>query len=84
MKINKKSSDQELVRSYLEGNDLYPPIESTSKVEVNTAIENLGDFARKYGVSYRQLKKYNPWLLSERLTNPNRKTYIIEVPSEKW
>lgn len=69
---------------YLEGKDLYPPVEPTSKVEVNTSIENLGDFARKYGISYRQLKKYNPWLLSGKLTNSSRKTYLIEIPSQKW
>ncbi len=69
---------------YLEGNDLYPRIQSMNQVEVTTTIENLGDFARKYGISYRQLKKYNPWLLSDKLPNSSRRTYLVNIPSEKW
>lgn len=69
---------------YLDETDLYPVVEPCTIIEVNTAIENLGDFARKYGISYRLLKKYNPWLLTDKLVNPSRKTYSIKIPSQKF
>ncbi|MEM9990730.1 MAG: lytic transglycosylase domain-containing protein [Bacteroidota bacterium] len=69
---------------YFSEHDLYPSIGSCATLEVDTAIENLGDFARKYGISYRLLKKYNPWLLSDKLVNPNRRTYIFKIPSQTY
>lgn len=68
---------------YLDGNDKYPPMTDYAIVEVNEPIENLGDFANKYGISYRQLKVYNPWLISHKLTNKYGKTYEIKIPNNR-
>lgn len=69
---------------YLSEDDLYPVWNDYYVVEMSTAIENLGDFAQDNGISYRQLKAYNPWLLSSKLTNPKRKTYQIKIPYQKF
>ncbi len=65
---------------YLNEEDLYPVWNDYYILQVNSNIENLADFARKNGVSYRQLKAYNPWLISTRLTNPSRKVYEVKIP----
>lgn len=65
---------------YLETEDLYPPLDNYATVTVDTTIENLGDFAMKYGTTYRMLKVYNPWLLSSSLPNSSRRTYELKIP----
>lgn len=69
---------------YLDKADGYSPLEDYDLVEVNGAIENLGDFAAQHGISYRMLKVYNPWLISTKLTNRERKTYQIKIPRKKF
>jgi len=64
----------------MDNEDKYPPFDAYSLVEVDEPILKLGDFAKKYGTTYRMLKVYNPWLISSRLTNPNRKKYLIKIP----
>lgn len=59
--------------------DLYQPIE-TYEVEVDTEIKDLADFAKKYGVTYKELKIVNPWLRQTKLNNKSRKKYIIKIP----
>ncbi|NJK82616.1 MAG: lytic transglycosylase domain-containing protein [Saprospiraceae bacterium] len=65
---------------YLNEDDLYPVWNDYYMLQVDSNIENLADFARKNGISYRQLKAYNPWLIATRLTNPKRKVYEIKIP----
>ncbi len=69
---------------YLDEKEKYPPLFDYSIVKVNGAVENFGDFAKKYGTSYRLLKVYNPWLIDSRLTNRSRKTYEIKIPGKKF
>ena len=65
---------------HLEEKDYYPPLDDYAVVETKESIPNLGDFAQKYGTSYRLLKVYNPWLIDGKLTNTSGKTYQIKVP----
>ncbi len=65
---------------YLDDEDYYQPLDKFGVLEVDTTIANLGNFAKKYGTSYRMLKVYNPWLRSSKLTNSKRKKYDIRVP----
>ena len=58
----------------------YEPLDDFVVIEVNTTIPNLGDFAKKYGISYRLLKLYNPWLTSTSLANKSGKQYFIKIP----
>lgn len=69
---------------YLEKADAWQPLPDAYEVEVTGAIENLGDFANKYGTTYRMLKIYNPWLRSYKLVNARRKTYLVKIPRQKF
>ena len=60
----------------------YAPLNDFAVIEINESIPNLGDFAKKYGTTYRLLKVYNPWLRSYRLTNSKKKTYEIKIPKQ--
>ena len=67
---------------YIDAVDLYQPLNNYSEVEVKTAVPNWGDFAKKYGISYRMLKVYNPWLISSSLKNKSLKKYTIHIPKQ--
>lgn len=68
---------------YLEEDDLYSP-RSYEEVTVDTAVSNWGDFAAQHGISYRALKYFNPWLISDKLTNAGKKEYVVRIPKEKF
>jgi len=59
--------------------DLYPPYDNTYKVEITETVPSWGRFAKENGLTYRQLKIYNPWLRDKKLTVKNN-TYYIELP----
>ncbi|PHN04471.1 lytic transglycosylase domain-containing protein [Flavilitoribacter nigricans] len=77
-------SDPRKFGFYIEAEDGYPELSDYREVEINTAIENLGTFADEHDVSYRDIKVYNPWLISSGLTNSARKTYLIRIPNKKF
>lgn len=56
--------------------ELYP----TRKIEIDSTVTNLADFAIRQGVNYKILKLYNPWLRDSKLENKVRKKYVIELP----
>ena len=58
----------------------YQPLDDYTVVTVEESIPNLGDFAKKYGISYRMLKVYNPWLISHKLTVSSGKSYQVKIP----
>lgn len=58
----------------------YDPLPEYYNVEVKEPVANWGDFAQKYGTTYRMLKIYNPWLRSSSLTNKSRKSYLVRIP----
>lgn len=49
-------------------------------IEVKETIPDLIDFARKQGVNYKLLKRYNPWLRDDELTVRRGKVYRIALP----
>ncbi|WP_046744790.1 lytic transglycosylase domain-containing protein [Kordia zhangzhouensis] len=61
--------------------DLYTNI-PTYKVEVDTAITNIAEFAKKFNINYKILKIHNPWLRENKLNNKSRKLYEIEIPQK--
>ena len=63
--------------------DLYEPRTDVYRILVDYQIDNLAEFAHKYGISYRMLKVYNPWMRTDRLPNKSKKEYIIHVPKNK-
>ncbi|MEL7220241.1 MAG: lytic transglycosylase domain-containing protein [Bacteroidota bacterium] len=64
---------------YLDEKDYYPPLDNFKELSVNEAISSWGAFAKENGTTYRMLKVYNPWLVSNKLTNRNKKTYTIRL-----
>lgn len=59
--------------------DLYSQI-PFKKIEVDSSINDLADFAKTQGINYKILKIHNPWLRDKKLLNPNKKKYEIEIP----
>ena len=58
---------------------LYESI-STKKLEIDSTITDLADFAIKQGINYKILKLHNPWLRENKLDNKLKKMYQIEIP----
>ena len=63
---------------YFEEKDLYKPL-SFKEVEVDTAVTDLVRFAKKYNMTYKELKILNPWLREDHLNNKTGKLYNIKV-----
>ncbi len=66
----------------LKAESLYPVI-PCKEVSVSTAIDNLNDFAQKQGITYAQLRDFNPWLRDASLVNKARKTYVLQIPTQE-
>ncbi len=64
---------------YFAQNDLYPRFD-TYEVKINYPVKDFAQFAKNYGINYKILKIFNPWLRDNFLKNKNRKTYILEIP----
>jgi hypothetical protein len=60
--------------------DLYENL-PTKKVEVDSSITDLAQFAKTQGVNYKILKLHNPWLRDKKLENKNKKKYVLEIPT---
>lgn len=63
--------------------DLYHPV-PTYEVEVDTAVTDFADFAKKFSINYKILKYFNPWLRDSFLTNKTGKKYYIKIPEEGY
>ncbi|WP_255490536.1 lytic transglycosylase domain-containing protein [Dysgonomonas sp. 511] len=68
----------------LKEKDLYKPIEFTSVV-VKQTIPDLAAFAKEKGITYAQLKDFNPWLRDRKLTisAKSQNTYTILIPTQE-
>ncbi|WP_205727883.1 lytic transglycosylase domain-containing protein [Flammeovirga pectinis] len=64
----------------LSTSQLYQP-DLLRTITVNKTISNLAEFAKEEGVNYKILKRYNPWLRSNKLTIKKGKSYIITLPN---
>ncbi|HRI00165.1 MAG TPA: lytic transglycosylase domain-containing protein [Saprospiraceae bacterium] len=67
---------------YLKDEEKYQPFSNTKQIEIKTTIENLGDFAHSFQMSYRKLKLLNPWLLKSSLPNKTGKSYLFTIEKE--
>lgn len=63
--------------------DFYQAV-PTFTVEVDEPIGNWADFAQQYEISYKVLKRHNPWLREPHLNNASRKKYTIEIPNKGY
>lgn len=64
-----------------ENEDLYT-LSKTKLVHVDTVITNIASFAKGFGINYKELKLYNPWLRENKLNNKTRRLYKIKIPIE--
>ena len=60
----------------------YEP-EPYEKVAVKGNVKSWTDFAQQHGISYKTLKRFNPWLRRTSLQNNKRKTYYVRIPVNK-
>jgi len=58
--------------------DLYEPY-NWRVVKVDSTINDLTNFAKSQGISYKELKLLNPWLRENTLQNKSGKTYEIKI-----
>ncbi|MDO7661874.1 MAG: hypothetical protein MUQ40_06150, partial [Schleiferiaceae bacterium] len=49
-------------------------------VTLDSAVVQWSDFAHDHGISYKTLKRFNPWLRSADLSNPLKQAYEIAMP----
>lgn len=52
-------------------------------VKVDSSITNLPAFAKHLNTNVITLKTFNPWLISDKLLNPEKKTYSFKIPKNK-
>ena len=64
---------------FLDDEELYQPLDDYYEVQVDQSVPNWGDWAHKHGITYRELKRYNPWLRDNHLTVIKNK-YQVKVP----
>ena len=67
---------------YIKKEDMYNPIKY-DKIKINTPINNISDFSKNLGLTYKTFKIHNPWLLENHLNNKSRKVYTISIPLEQ-
>lgn len=63
----------------LEQEDMYSNV-PTFQVEVNTPVTDFAEFAKQYEITYKILKRHNPWLREPHLNNASGKSYQISIP----
>ncbi len=66
---------------YVEAEEQYAPLDNYRSISIRSSISNLASYAKEQGISYRQLKRYNPWLIADKLTVSAGKTYELRIPN---
>ncbi|MCU0423334.1 MAG: lytic transglycosylase domain-containing protein [Bacteroidia bacterium] len=62
-------------------NHLYKPIQRTT-MKLSTSYVDLINLCNEIGITYKNLKLYNPWLRQRSLNIPSGKSYILDLPIE--
>lgn len=64
----------------LKAQDLYKPI-GCKEVTVSGNIDDLSAFAKQKGVTYADLRRFNPWMNDRKLITGG-KTFTVKIPNE--
>lgn len=83
MAIKEILSKPEKYGFHVEKKDMYQAVPSFS-VEVDKPVSDFADFAKDYEISYKILKRHNPWLREPHLDNSSGKKYAIEIPNKGY
>lgn len=67
---------------YLKADQLYQPVK-TKTVVVDYPVEDWPTWAKKQGISYLQLREFNPWIRAKSLPNKTGKAYSVKIPEQK-
>lgn len=63
---------------YLDETELYKPFKFTT-ITVDKTVESWSDFSDEHRISYRELKRLNPWLIDSKLT-VKKNIYEVKIP----
>ncbi len=63
--------------------ELYPQV-PTRDIVVNHSVNDLVIFAQQYGISYKTLRIFNPWIRKDKLPNQSGRTYILKIPETDY
>lgn len=63
----------------IDEDEMYEPLDF-EEVTVSGSVADFADYAAEYGINYKILKTYNPWLRDNSLSNRKGKTYRIKIP----
>ena len=66
---------------FIKEEQMYKPTKY-EELKVDIPIHNISDFSKKLGLSYKNFKIHNPWLLENHLNNKSKKVYTILIPKE--
>ncbi len=83
MAIKEILNNPEKYGFHLDSKDMYSAV-PTFKVEVSEPVLSFADFAHKYEINYKILKRHNPWLREPHLANQSKKTYTLEIPNKGY
>lgn len=67
---------------FLRGNQLYQPVR-TKNITVDYPVTDWAQWASQHGISYMQLRDFNPWIRDKSLPNKTGKSYIVKIPELK-
>ncbi len=54
-----------------------------NELSVDSAVVSWPDWAIEQGIDYLTLRQHNPWIRSRKLPNPDKKTYLIRIPTNQ-
>lgn len=64
---------------FLSPEQYYQPLR-TYDIKVTGSVQSWVEFAKAEGITYAQLKYYNPWIRDSKLVNKNRDTFLVKIP----
>jgi hypothetical protein len=67
---------------FLRNKDLYQPWQG-KWIQIDTAINNLIEWANQFHLSYAELIYFNPWIKDYTLPKPDKNPYLFFIPSQK-
>ncbi len=67
----------------LKSSDLYPPVAMTDTIDVNDAVINFTEIAKRNGLNFMQLRDANPWIRTTSVKNSSKKSYKVLIPSKE-
>ena len=68
---------------YIISHDQFYQSINTKNITINVPVADWTVWAAQHGISYSQLKDFNPWLRDRKLTNSTGKEYTIQLPDKE-